>query len=249
MSDEQLMIEVQDVSMQFKMNKEIVDSLKERIIKTLKGQMDYKTFNALKDVSFDIKRGESVALVGLNGSGKSTLLKIIAGVFKPTTGETRLHGNVAPLIELGAGFNQQLSGRENVYLNAYLLGMDKEFVDAHFDEIHEFSELGEFMEVPVKNYSSGMRARLGFSIATTVRADILIVDEVLAVGDYKFRQKCEKRMAEMISGDTTLLLVSHAQDQVKRLCKRSIWLEKGKVKMDGPTQRVLEAFQGEETKK
>jgi ABC-type polysaccharide/polyol phosphate transport system ATPase subunit len=244
METKEIAISVDHVTMKFNLNKEIVDSLKEYVIKLVKGKLLYTEFTALSDVSFDVRRGEAVGIVGLNGSGKSTLLKVIAGVLKPTQGSVSLAGAVAPLIELGAGFNPNLNGRENVFLNAYLMGMSKEFVTRKYDEIVEFAELGDFMDVPVKNYSSGMRARLGFAIATAVEAPILIVDEVLSVGDYKFRQKCEKRMKEMISADTTLLFVSHNRDEVSRVCSRCVLLEKGKVRMIGPTAEVFREFQG-----
>lgn len=235
-------ITVDNVTMKFNMSKEKIDSFKEYFIKLVKRELMYKEFTALTDISFKIKKGEVVGLVGLNGSGKSTLLKIIAGVMKPTEGKVSVKGTVAPLIEVGAGFNTNLSGRENIFLNGYLLGFSKEYITEHMDEIIDFAELGEFIDVPMKNYSSGMKARLGFAIATTVRPQVLIVDEVLAVGDFKFQQKCHDRISDMMSNDTTVLFVSHSIEQVKSLCSRCIWLEKGKTIMDDESEKVCAAY-------
>lgn len=235
-------ITVDNVTMKFNMSKEKIDSLKEYFIKLAKRELMYKEFTALTNISFEIKKGEVVGLVGLNGSGKSTLLKIIAGVMKPTEGKVSVKGSVAPLIEVGAGFNSDLSGRENIFLNGYLLGFSKEYITEHMEEIIEFAELGDFIDVPMKNYSSGMKARLGFAIATTVKTDVLIVDEVLAVGDFKFQQKCHKRIGEMMSDNTTVLFVSHNIDQVKSLCSRCIWLEKGHMLADGPTEEICSRY-------
>ncbi len=243
MAEKETVINVENVSMKFNINKEKIDNLKEYAIKLFKKQLMFTEFIALKDVSFSIKKGEVVGLVGLNGSGKSTLLKIIAGVMKPTEGKVTVNGSVAPLIEVGAGFNANLSGRENIYLNGYILGFSKDYINEHIQEIIDFSELGEFIDVPLKNYSSGMKARLGFSIATTVNARILIVDEVLSVGDYKFQEKCHKRIESLMSGDTTVLFVSHSIEQVKKICTRCIWLEKGHVVMDGESKAVCDAYQ------
>lgn len=245
MENRETVISVDNVTMKFNMSKEKIDSLKEYFIKMMKRELMYKEFVALSGISFEVKRGEVVGLVGLNGSGKSTLLKIIAGVMKPTEGSVSVRGTVAPLIEVGAGFNSDLSGRENIFLNGYLLGFTKEYISEHMEEIIDFAELGDFIDVPMKNYSSGMKARLGFAIATTVRPQILIVDEVLAVGDFKFQQKCHKRIGEMMSDDTTVLFVSHSIDQVKSLCTRCIWLEKGKMLDDGPADEVCGKYEGE----
>lgn len=228
--------------MTFNMNKEKIDSLKEYFIKLAKRQLRFKQFTALKDINFTISKGEIVGLMGLNGSGKSTLLKIIAGVMKPTTGKVAVKGSIAPLIEVGAGFNADLSGRENIFLNSYLLGFNKKYINDHLDEIIEFAELGEFIDVPLKNYSSGMKSRLGFAIATAVDPDVLIVDEVLAVGDFKFQQKCHKKIKELMDGDTTVLIVSHNINQIKELCTRCIWLEKGKIIADGPSEEVCAKY-------
>lgn len=233
---------VNDVSMIFNMSKEKIDSVKEYMIKLIKKELMYNQFVALENISFNIKKGEVVGLVGLNGSGKSTLLKIIAGVMKPTKGSVSVKGSVAPLIEVGAGFNPNLSGRENIFLNGMLLGYSKKYLQEHTEEIIDFAEIGEFIDVPLKNYSSGMRSRLGFAIATTVRPQILIVDEVLSVGDFKFKEKCHKRIQDMMANDTTVLIVSHSIGQVKELCSRCIWLEKGHMVMDGPSEEVCDKY-------
>lgn len=242
MDTKEIMIDVENVSMKFNMSKEKIDSIKEYFIKMMKKELMYREFTALSDISFTVRKGEVVGLVGLNGSGKSTMLKIIAGVMKPSVGKVTVKGSVAPLIEVGAGFNANLSGRENIYLNGYLLGFSKEYINEHLEEIIEFSELSEFIDVPLKNYSSGMKARLGFSIATTVKPEILIVDEVLAVGDYKFQEKCHKRISDMMANDTTVLFVSHSIEQVKNLCSRCIWLNKGHLVMDGDCVAVCERY-------
>ena len=238
-------IRVDNVTMQFNLSKERIDSIKEYVVKLVKGKLLYNAFSALTDVSFSVKKGEVFGIVGLNGSGKSTILKIVSGILKPTQGQASIEGTISPLIELGAGFDMDLTARENIFLNGYVLGYTKEYIKEKFDEIVEFSELEEFLDVPIKNFSSGMIARLGFSIATLVHPDILIVDEILSVGDYKFQDKCEKRIQEMMSGGTTVLIVSHSIEQIRRLCDRVLWLEKGKVKMIGETKDVCDAYQGE----
>lgn len=241
--EEKNIVSVEKVGVKFHLSEQKVDNLKEYIIRILKRQMRYKEFWALKDVSFDIKKGERVAILGLNGAGKSTLLKVIAGVLKATEGTVSRSGVLVPLLELGAGFDPQYTGAENIYLYGAMLGYSKAFLKEKYDEIVEFSELGEFIHVPVKNYSSGMRARLGFSIATLVEPDILILDEVLSVGDVKFRKKSEKRIKEMFSKGITVLFVSHNLTQVRSLCTRAIWLEKGQVVEDGPVETVTEKFE------
>ncbi len=234
---------VSNVSMRFRMNRERVDSLKEYAIRRLKKQLTYDEFWALRDVSVTVEKGENLGIIGLNGSGKSTLLKIIAGVFRPTSGKVEVHGDMAPLIELGAGFDSKLTARENVFLNGAVLGCSRAFMSTRFDEIIDFAELGEFVDVPVQNFSSGMVARLGFSIATLVRPEILIVDEILSVGDFKFRQKCQKRMREMMSEGTTVLYVGHSASIVKDICDKALWLEKGEARMYGDAEEVCAAYE------
>lgn len=231
-------VEVKNVSMHFNMNKDKIDNLKEYCIKLLKGQLLYEDFTALQDVSFQIEKGDVFGIVGLNGSGKSTLLKIISGILKPTTGSVKVEGTIAPLIELGAGFDSELTARENVFLNGSVLGFPRDFMKAKFDEIIAFAELEEFVDAPIKNFSSGMVARLGFSIATIVKPDILICDEILAVGDYKFQEKCEQRIKDLMSGGTTVILVSHSIQQVERMCNKILWLERGKMKAIGGKEIV-----------
>lgn len=245
MQDPQTMISVEDVSMVFNLATEKVDSLKEYVLKLVKRQLLMQEFYALRHIDLTVKRGEAVALIGVNGCGKSTLLKIIAGVMAPTKGTVTVNGSIAPLIELGAGFDPDLTARENVYLNGAVLGHDRKFMDAHFDSIIDFAELWEFVDVPVKNFSSGMVARLGFSIATEVKADVLIVDEVLSVGDFRFQEKCQRRMADMMSGGTTLLFVSHSTKQVRDLCQKAVWLKKGKIQMFGEVNEVCDAYEKE----
>lgn len=235
-------IEVKDVTMRFNMSKERVDSIKEYFIKLVKRQLKFEEFIALNDINLSIEKGDVVGIVGLNGSGKSTLLKVISGILRPSSGTATVTGSISPLIELGAGFDFDLTARENVFLNGSVLGFSKQTMAEKMDDIIDFAELRDFMDVAIKNFSSGMVARLGFSIATITRPDILIVDEILAVGDFLFQQKCEQRISEMMSGGTTVIIVSHTIDQIERLCNRVIWLEKGKIKMDGPTAEVCEVY-------
>lgn len=236
-------VEVRNVSMRFNLAREKVDNLKEYVLRCLKRKnTSIDEFWALKDVSFSVKRGESFALVGANGSGKSTMLKIISGILTPTKGSVKVHGNIAPLIELGAGFDMQLTGRENIFLNGAILGFSKKEMQNKYDEIVEFSELGDFIEVPVKNYSSGMIARLGFSCATTVWPDVLIVDEILSVGDQRFQEKCSERMENMIKNGTTIILVSHSENDVKRICKKAAWLDKGKLLFLGDAEEAIKKY-------
>lgn len=236
-------VEVNQVSMRFNLAKERTDTIKEYMVKLAKHQLFFDEFWALRDVSFSVEPGESLALIGRNGCGKSTMLKAIAGVLYPTKGKVTVRGNIAPLIELGAGFDMDLTARENIYMNGAIMGFDRKFMNAHFDEIVGFSELQDFLDVPVKNFSSGMVARLGFSIATIVEAEILIVDEILAVGDAAFQKKCEQRMAQLLSGGTTLIFVSHSGEQVKRLCQKAVWLDHGVVQMQGDSATVYDAYQ------
>jgi ABC-2 type transport system ATP-binding protein/lipopolysaccharide transport system ATP-binding protein len=235
-------VDISNVSMCFNMSKEKIDSFKEYVVKFIKREIMIDKFWALKDVSFTIKKGETLGIVGLNGSGKSTLLKLIAGVLKPTEGNIKTYGSIAPLIELGAGFDMDLTARENIFLNGAVLGYPRKFMKDKFDEILDFSELHEFIDVPLKNYSSGMVARLGFAIATLIKPEILIVDEILSVGDFLFQEKCEKRINELMSGGTTVIFVSHSIEQVERLCDRVVWLSKGEIKMIGGTMEVCEGY-------
>ena len=236
-------IEVRNVSMRFNLAEERTDSIKEYFLKLVSGKLHFNEFYALKDISFSIKRGEAVALIGKNGSGKSTMLKILAGVMYPTEGSVTVNGTIAPLIELGAGFDMELTAKENIYLNGAILGFDRAFMDEHFEQIVEFSELREFINVPVKNFSSGMIARLGFAIATIIKADILIVDEVLAVGDFRFQEKCKAKIAELLEGGTTLLFVSHSAEQVKELCEKAVWLAGGTMMSFAETNEVYDAYE------
>lgn len=241
--EKETVIKVKDLSMRFNLATEKTDTVKEYILKLLKGQLMFNEFYALKDINLEIKKGDSVALIGVNGSGKSTLLKCIAGVLYPTKGDIKIQGSIAPLIELGAGFDMDLTARENLYLNGAVLGYDRDFMNEHFDSIIDFAELWDFIDVPVKNFSSGMIARLGFAIATEVKADILIVDEVLAVGDFRFQQKCKERIAQLLSGGTTLIFVSHSGEQVKELCEKSAWIDHGKLKAFGKTEEVYQMYE------
>ena len=233
---------VDNVSMQFNLSKEKVDHLKEYFIKLIRRELRKDSFWALQNVSFSVSKGDRIGILGLNGAGKSTLLKIIAGVFKPTEGTVKVKGKIVPLLELGAGFEPQYTGRENIYLYGAVLGYSKKFIDQKYEEIVEFSGLQKFIDVPLKNYSSGMAARLGFAIATIVRPEILIVDEVLAVGDIAFQEKCQKRMQEMLANGTTLLYVSHAIETVTQLCDHALWLNKGEMVMQGEANEVCEAY-------
>ena len=239
-------IDVDQVSIRFNLASEKVDNLKEYAIKLMKHELMFQEFLALKDVSLKVKKGESWGLIGTNGSGKSTLLKTISGILKPYKGTVTTTGSIAPLIELGAGFDGNLTGRENIYLNGMVLGHSRRFMDEHFDEIVQFANLKKFLDSPIKNFSSGMKARLGFSVATVVNPDILIVDEVLEVGDYNFRRRCQERMQQMLSGGTTLLFVSHNIQTVKNLCDNAIWLDKGVVRMAGPSELVCNAYKEEQ---
>lgn len=239
---EKIAVSINNVSVCFNMQIEKIDNLKEYFVKMIKGQVSYKEFWALKNISFDIPKGEVFGLVGLNGAGKSTLLKVIAGVLKPTEGSVSIHGSIVPLIELGAGFDMELSARENIYLNGAILGYSKSFIEEKFDEIVDFAETWEFLDVPLKNYSSGMLARIAFAISTVVEPDILIVDEILAVGDYKFQQKCMERIEIMLKKGVTILFVSHSSSQIEQLCNRVAYLDKGTVLEVGPTKEVLSKY-------
>ena len=243
MMNSDLIIKVSNATVRFNKATESYNGLKEYVIRMLKGELLFQEFLALKDINLEIKRGESWGLIGSNGSGKSTLLKLICGVLKPYKGSVEVKGTIAPLIELGAGFDGELTARENIFLNGALLGHKKSFMQQHFDEIIEFSELQDFIDVPIKNFSSGMAARLGFAVATIVKPDILIVDEVLAVGDPAFQEKCKKRMEEMLSSGTTLLFVSHSVKQVKELCEKVVWIDKGIAKAFGKTDDIFSLYE------
>ena len=240
--DKQTMVKVDNVGIRFNLAKERVDSLKEYFLKFSKGTLKFEEFWALDGVSLEIEKGDFYGLVGINGSGKSTLLKAVAGVFKPTRGKITVNGTIAPLIELGAGFDMDLTARENIFLNGAVLGFSKDHMMEKFDDIVDFSELHDFLDVPLKNYSSGMVARIAFAIATATKPDILIADEILAVGDYAFQEKCEKRMQELLDAGATVIFVSHSIEQVKRMCNKATWIEKGKVIMTGDAETVCDAY-------
>jgi len=239
---EEIAVQVEQVDVRFNMVSERIDNLKEYFVKLIKRELLFQEFFALKEVDLEVKKGEAWGIIGTNGSGKSTLLKLICGILKPYRGSVKINGRVAPLIELGAGFDGELTARENIYLNGAMLGHSRNDMKNYFNEIVDFAELWNFLDMPIKNYSSGMAARLGFSIATVVKPDILIVDEVLAVGDYAFQRKCEKRMEEMMKKEMTLLYVSHSIDSVKSLCQKVLWLEKGRIKQIGAAKEVCEEY-------
>lgn len=236
------MIEVSDVSMQFRMNSDKIISLKEFVTTALRGGLKYQEFTALDHVSFSVKKGETLGLIGRNGAGKSTLLKVISGIMKPTAGSVACHASVVPMLELGSGFDLDLTGRENVFLNGAILGYSKEFLREKYDEIVAFAELGDFIETPIRNYSSGMLARLAFSVASVVQPEILIVDEVLAVGDARFQEKSKERMLELMGGGCTVLFVSHDIKQIQEMCSKVVWLEQGHIKMQGDPREICPAY-------
>lgn len=242
----QTAVEVKNVDIKFNMSKEKVNGIKEYFVKLMKKELLFEEFWALKGVSLEIKKGEIFGIVGLNGAGKSTLLKVIAGVLEPTHGSVQINGSVAPLIELGAGFDMELTARENIYLNGSILGYSKSFLQEKFQEIIDFAEIHDFLDVPLKNYSSGMVARIAFAIATIVEPDILIVDEILSVGDFKFQEKCQGRINEMIKNKTTIIMVSHSTEQIREMCTRAVLLKKGKVIKLGTANEVCDAYMAEE---
>jgi len=237
------MIKAEHVSLCYRMSYDRVKSVKEYLVQLVKGQVKYEEFWALKDVTFEVKRGEVLGIIGHNGAGKSTLLKVISGILKPTEGSVTVNGVVAPMLELGSGFDFDLTGRENVFLNGAILGYSEQFLKERYAEIVEFSELGNFIDVPLRNYSSGMVARLAFSVATVVKPDELIVDEVLSVGDAAFQEKSRKRMLELMGGGTTVLFVSHSLEQIREMCSQAVWLEHGVVMMSGGTADVCDAYE------
>lgn len=236
------MIKVENVSMKYRMANDRIQSLKEYFTSMVSGKLKFEDFWALNDISFEINKGEVVGIIGRNGAGKSTLLKIISGILKSTSGSIEVKGNIVPMLELGSGFDYELSGRENIYLNGAILGYSKEFLNSKFEEILEFSELHKFIDQPIRNYSSGMLMRLAFSIATVVMPEILIVDEILAVGDAQFQAKSKKKMLELMSGGTTVLFVSHDINQVSEMCNRVIWLEEGSVKKIGKATDICNQY-------
>lgn len=240
-----VMIDVDHVSMSFNMASEQLNSLKEYALALAKGKLFFEEFKALDDVSFQVRKGDVFGIMGTNGSGKSTILKIIAGVLEPTKGKCTVNGNIAPLIELGAGFDMDLSARENIYLNGALLGYSRDFINEHFDEIVEFAEVEKFLDMPLKNYSSGMVSRIAFAIATVIVPEILVVDEVLSVGDFMFQRKCENRITQLIEEyGVTVLIVSHSNDQIARLCNKAIWIEKGHERLQGDAKMVAHVYGG-----
>lgn len=241
--DDQRIIEVKDVSMRFRMANDKINSIKEYVLRRIRGDLKYTEFEALKHVSFDVSKGEVVGLIGRNGAGKSTLLKIISGILKPTEGEVVVRGNVAPMLELGSGFDMDMTGRENIFLNGAILGYSEEFLKEKYEEIVIFSGIRQFIDVPLRNYSSGMIARLAFSIATVIKPEVLIVDEVLSVGDAEFQQKSFARMMELMSGGTTVLFVSHDIGQIRRMCNRAVLLDQGEMKQFGDTNMVCDAYE------
>lgn len=238
-----VVIDVSHVDMEFILNKQKVDNLKEFVIRKIKGNIEVAKFKALDDITFQVRKGERLAIMGLNGAGKSTLLKAIVGVYKPTAGKVTKVGVMAPLIELGAGFDPEYTGKENIYLYGAILGYSREFLDTKIQDIIDFSELGDFINVPLKNYSSGMKSRLGFSIATAVEPDILILDEVLSVGDARFRRKSLAKVQSMFDNGVTVLFVSHSIDQVLAICDRAILLQKGKIIAEGTAEEVAVVYE------
>ena len=237
------MIKAENVSVKYLMAYDRIKSMKEYLVQLVKGNIQYEECWALQDVSFEVKKGEVLGIIGHNGAGKSTLLKVISGILKPTSGGVQVNGTVVPMLELGSGFDFDLTGRENVFLNGAILGYPEQFLKEKYGEIVEFSELGQFIDVPLRNYSSGMVMRLAFSIATVVQPDILIVDEILAVGDADFQEKSKRRMLELMGGGTTVLFVSHSLGQIQEMCDRVLWLEKGRLKMAGKTETVCAMYQ------
>ncbi len=240
------MIEVKDVTMKFRMGSQPINSLKEYVTTTIKGTLKFNEFVAVNNLSFELEKGKTLGLIGKNGAGKSTTLKLISGILKPTSGRIITHGNIVPMLELGAGFDLELTGRENIYLNGAVLGYTKKFLDSKIDEIISFSELGDFIEQPIRNYSSGMMARLAFSIASVVEPEILIVDEILSVGDAAFQKKSRNRMEELMNGGATVLFVSHDIEQIEELCDKVLWLEHGTKRMFGDCKEICALYKQEQ---
>lgn len=237
------MIKAKNVSVKYLMTYDRIKSMKEYLVQMVKGKIKYEEFWALKNISFEVKKGEVLGIIGHNGAGKSTLLKVISGILKPTEGSVQVNGTVVPMLELGSGFDFDLTGRENVFLNGAILGYSEQFLKEKYEEIVEFSELGQFIDVPLRNYSSGMVMRLAFSIATVVQPDILIVDEILAVGDAEFQAKSKKRMLELMGGGTTVLFVSHSLEQIREMCNQVIWLDHGQKKLYGDASEICDMYE------
>lgn len=243
MEEKQRVVRVSDVSMRFRLTENRATSMKEFVTRKLRGDIKTQEFWALNNINFDVYKGEVLGIIGRNGSGKSTLLKIISGIMKPTKGTVEAAGRVAPMLELGSGFDMDMSGRENIFLNGAILGYDEDFLKEKYEEIVEFSELGMFIDTPIRNYSSGMLARLAFSVATIVVPEILIVDEILSVGDENFQNKSHEKMMELMSGGTTVLFVSHNMQQIRDMCTRVLWIDGGDQKMIGPVEEVCDMYQ------
>jgi lipopolysaccharide transport system ATP-binding protein len=239
---EKTVIRIENAAVRFNIASQKVDNIKEYFIKIAKKQLYFKEFFALKNINFEVKQGESWGIVGRNGAGKSTLLRLICGIITPSAGSVHIHGSISPMLELGAGFDPEFTAEENIYLEGALLGRSRKFMQEHYDEVVEFSELADFLDMPIKNYSSGMQARMAFAVATAIRPEILVVDEVLAVGDAAFRKKCESRINEMLKNKITLLLVSHSKDMIESLCKKAIWLRDGAIVMAGNATEVCAAY-------
>ena len=240
--EQDYVVDIENLTIRFNLASEKISDLKEYFIKLVKRELMFQEFLALQDVTLKVRRGESWGLIGVNGSGKSTLLKSTCGILKPYKGSIKINGNIAPLIELGAGFDYNMTARENIFLNGTVLGHSRKFMQEHFEEIVDFAELHEFLDVPIKNFSSGMQARLGFAIATMVRPDILVVDEILSVGDIKFRQKSYEKIKSLMQEGVTVLLVSHSISQIRNICDKCIWIENGRVYMEGDCEDVCEAY-------
>ena len=236
-------IKAEQISMRFRLSADRISSMKEYVVRLITGRLKFKEFLALQDISFSVQKGEVLGIIGHNGAGKSTLLKVISGILKPSEGSVTVHGNIVPMLELGSGFDYDMTGRENIFLNGAILGYSKKFLESKCQEIIDFSELGEFIEEPLRNYSSGMMMRLAFSIATVVEPEILIVDEILAVGDADFQAKSKKRMMELMSGGTTVLMVSHTMSQIRELCDKVLWIEHGQMQGFGETKELCDAYE------
>ena len=240
-------IKAEHISMRFRLSADRISSMKEYVVRLITGRLKFKEFLALQDISFSVQKGEVLGIIGHNGAGKSTLLKVISGILKPSEGSVTVHGNIVPMLELGSGFDYDMTGRENIFLNGAILGYSKKFLESKCQEIIDFSELGEFIEEPLRNYSSGMMMRLAFSIATVVEPEILIVDEILAVGDADFQTKSKQRMMELMSGGTTVLMVSHTMSQIRELCDKVLWIEHGQMQGFGETKGLCDAYESVKT--